>query len=382
MKKIAILGSTGSIGTQCLDIVKTYSNLFRVDVLTCHSKVDLLYAQAEKFKPSYIVVGTQDAYKKIKNMSFSYPVDISMGMDALNEVVKATDAEVVLNSIMGSAGLLPTINAIKAGKDIALANKETLVTGGKIITKLLQEYNVKMLPVDSEHSGVFQIIQGGNKNIDKIILTASGGPFRGKRKDELINVCAKQALKHPNWDMGRKISIDSATLMNKGLEVIEASWLFNKSVDDIDVIVHPQSIIHAMVKYDDGCLMAQMGSTDMRLPILYAFTYPDRIKAQFTPLDLTEMGQLTFEKPDMDTFPSLKLAYEAARLGGNYPVVLNAANEILVQRFLNDEIGFYDIPSGVEKAMDVFGSRQAVDIDDILQIDKEVRGWMLTLKMR
>ncbi len=242
---------------------------------------------------------------------------------------------------------------------------------------MLKEYNVNMIPVDSEHSGVFQIMQNaGERYIDKIILTASGGPFRGKSRDELLSVKAKQALKHPNWEMGRKISIDSATLMNKGLEVIEAHWLFDKPMDDIDVIVHKESIIHAMILYDDGCLMAQMGSADMRLPILYALTHPNRIVAKFKPLDLVQVGSLNFEKPDLNAFPSLELAYEAGKMGGIYPTVLNAANEILVDKYLSDKIGFYDIPDGVKKAMDKFGNSKTPSIDDILNADKEVRNWL------
>ncbi len=377
MKKLAILGSTGSIGTQCLEVVSRFNDKFSVDVLTCNRSVDLIFEQAQKFKPKHIVVGDDKSYKKLCDMNLSYKANILMGVDGLKEAVSESASDVVVNAIVGSAGLIPTVNAIMAGKEIALANKETLVTAGEIIMPMLKEYNVNMIPVDSEHSGVFQIMQNaGERYIDKIILTASGGPFRGKSRDELLSVKAKQALKHPNWEMGRKISIDSATLMNKGLEVIEAHWLFDKPMDDIDVIVHKESIIHAMILYDDGCLMAQMGSADMRLPILYALTHPNRIVAKFKPLDLVQVGSLNFEKPDLNAFPSLELAYEAGKMGGIYPTVLNAANEILVDKYLSDKIGFYDIPDGVKKAMDKFGNSKTPSIDDILNADKEVRNWL------
>lgn len=379
MKNLAILGSTGSIGTQCLDIIEKYPESFSVVALSCHENVDLICDQANRFRPAHVVLGTEKAYAQLKKEGLSYPAKIHFGQEGLLFVAGLETVDTVINGIVGSAGLLPTIEAIKAKKEIAIANKETLVTGGEIIMPLVEEYGVTMLPVDSEHSGVFQILQSTGKNgIDKIILTASGGPFRGTPASTLRNVKAQQALKHPKWEMGKKISIDSATLMNKGLEVIEAHWLFGIPIDKIEVVVHPESVVHAMALYNDGSLLAQMGPTDMRLPILYALTHPKRFSTSLKGFDLTEIGTLHFEKPDWDRFPSLGLAYEAGRKGGTFPTVLNSVNEILVHRFLEGEIGFYDISQGVETAMSIYGETGALTLDNILSTDKEVRSWAKT----
>jgi len=374
MKNIAILGSTGSIGTQCLDIISDFPDKFAVKALSCQSNIKLLKEQAEKFRPEHIAVFSEEAYQSLKREGLSYPVQFHLGMEGLLYIAALEGVDVVLTSVVGNIGLLPTIEAIKAGKDVALANKETLVTAGSIIMPLAKEKNVQILPVDSEHSALFQALQGNRKtDIRRLILTASGGPFRGKKKNDLEGVTAKEALKHPNWSMGRKISIDSATLMNKGLEVIEAKWLFDVEADEIDVVVHPESIIHSMIEYKDSSIMAQMGLPDMKLPIIYALNYPNRLETKLKSLDFMKMNQLNFEVPDKETFPCLRLAYDALRAGGTMPTVLNAANEILVHQFLEGEIGFYDIPARIEKMMLEHENIQDPSIEDILNVDKVTR---------
>jgi len=374
MKNIAILGSTGSIGTQCLDIISDYPDKFKVKALSCQSNIDLLKEQAEQFKPEHIAVYSKEAYERLISEGLSYPVQIHFGMEGLLSIAKLEGVDIVLTSVVGNIGLLPTVEAINAGKDVALANKETLVTAGSIIMPLAKTKGVNILPVDSEHSALFQALQGNSvKDIKRLILTASGGPFRGQDKESLKEVTAAQALKHPNWSMGRKITIDSATLMNKGLEVIEAKWLFDVEPDAIDVVVHPESIIHSMVEYHDSSIMAQMGLPDMKLPIIYALNYPDRLETKLESLDFTKMNQLNFEVPDQKTFPCLRLAYEALRAGGTMPTVLNAANEILVHQFLDGEIGFYDIPERIEALMKAHNNILNPTIEDILNVDSETR---------
>ncbi len=380
MKNIAILGSTGSIGTQCLDILTDYPEQFKVTALSCGSNVERLKEQAEKFKPDHIAVYSEGAYEKLTREGLSYPVQIHKGMEGLLYISKLEEVDVLLTSVVGSIGLRPTVEAIKAGKDIALANKETLVTAGSVIMPLARKMGVNILPVDSEHSALFQALQGNDKKaLRRVILTASGGPFRGMKKDELENVSAADALKHPNWSMGRKISIDSATMMNKGLEVIEAKWLFDIEPEAIDVVVHPQSIIHSMIEYYDSSIMAQMGLPDMKLPIIYALSYPERIETRLESLDFAKMNTLTFETPDLETFPCLALAYEALRIGGTMPTVLNAANEVLVHQYLEGEIGFYDIPRFIDRLMKLHESIANPTIEDILKVDEQTRRDVLNL---
>lgn len=338
------MGSTGSIGTQALDVIEANQDIFSVEVLTAQNSADLLIEQAVKFKPKVVVIGNEALQDKVGSALSSLPIQVYSGDAALLSVVESDSIDMVLTAMVGYAGLLPTIHAIKAGKNIALANKETLVVAGELITKLAKENNVSIYPVDSEHSAIFQCLAGEENNpIEKIILTASGGPFRGKNREFLSGVTKQQALKHPNWSMGAKITIDSATLMNKGLEVIEAKWLFDLSASQIDVIVHPQSIIHSMVQFEDGSMKAQMGLPDMKLPIQYALHYPYRLKSSFPRFDFASYPSLTFEKPDMETFRNLAVAYEALEKGGNAACIVNAANEIAVEAFLCDKIRFLEI---------------------------------------
>ena len=338
------MGSTGSIGTQALDVIEANQDIFSVEVLTAQNSADLLIEQAVKFKPKVVVIGNEALQDKVGSALSSLPIQVYSGDAALLSVVESDSIDMVLTAMVGYAGLLPTIHAIKAGKNIALANKETLVVAGELITKLARENNVSIYPVDSEHSAIFQCLAGEENNpIEKIILTASGGPFRGKNREFLSGVTKQQALKHPNWSMGAKITIDSATLMNKGLEVIEAKWLFDLSASQIDVIVHPQSIIHSMVQFEDGSMKAQMGLPDMKLPIQYALHYPYRLKSSFPRFDFASYPSLTFEKPDMETFRNLAVAYEALEKGGNAACIVNAANEIAVEAFLCDKIRFLEI---------------------------------------
>lgn len=373
-RNIAILGSTGSIGTQALDVIRRNPDLFQVEVLTAGTNADLLIQQAIEFKPNAVVIADENKYIYVKQALENEYIKVFAGNEAIEQVVSFKDIDIVLTAIVGFAGLKPTIEAIKHNKVIALANKETMVVAGELITQLAKENNVPIIPVDSEHSAIFQCIQGEyQNNIKQILLTASGGAFRGKTKQELKMVTLDQALTNPNWQMGKKVTIDSASLMNKGLEVIEAKWLFDVSVDKITVVVHPQSIIHSMVEFEDGSIKAQMARADMRLPILYALSYPLRVKFDSTPLNLFDVGRLTFEKPDVDTFPCLNLAYKAIRKGGNMPCIMNAANEIAVKKFLNNEISFLQIPEIISKAMDTFSFVKDCTLDTYLQTDMEVK---------
>ncbi|MDB5286767.1 MAG: 1-deoxy-D-xylulose-5-phosphate reductoisomerase [Mucilaginibacter sp.] len=374
VKNIAVLGSTGSIGTQTLDVIRDNSHLFRVFMLTAHTNAYLLITQAIEFVPEYAIICDESKYKQIKEALSHLPIKVLAGYNAIKDMVTHPDIDMVLTAMVGFAGLEPTINAIKAGKDIALANKETLVVAGDLVTSLAKEYNVKILPVDSEHSAIFQCLAGEEDNkIEKIIITASGGPFRGKTTDFLAGVTREQALKHPNWVMGAKITIDSASLMNKGLEVIEAKWLFDLEVNQIDVIVHPQSIIHSMVQFEDGSIKAQMGLPDMKLPIQYALSYPNRVKSNFKRFDFMDYPNLSFEKPDVGTFRNLKLAYEALNRGGNMPCIINAANEIAVAAFLNNTTGFLAMSDIIENCMQQIVYIEKPSLTDYLNTDKETR---------
>lgn len=381
MKRITILGSTGSIGTQTLDVVRKNKDKFQVVAISANSSIDLLLEQIMEFSPKYVAVYNKESALKLKEMiPENINIEVLSGMDGLVKICQLEEVNVVLTAVVGMIGLVPTMAAIKAKKTIALANKETLVTAGELVMSEAKKNNVEILPVDSEHSAIFQCLNGERKqDIEKIILTASGGPFRGKKREELVNVTKNEALKHPNWDMGRKISIDSSTLMNKGLEVIEAKWLFDVDVEDIEVVVHPQSIIHSMVSFRDSSVISQMGCPDMRLPIEYALTYPERLKTDFERLDLAKVATLTFEKPDMETFPCLALAFKVLKLGGTYAAALNSANEFLVNEFLNDKIGFYDIPYYIEKTLDCHKNRVNPTLEDILEVDKETRAFLANL---
>lgn len=381
MKRITILGSTGSIGTQTLDVVRKNKDKFQVVAISANSSIDLLLEQIMEFSPKYVAVYNKESALKLKEMiPENINIEVLSGMDGLVKICQLEEVNVVLTAVVGMIGLVPTMAAIKAKKTIALANKETLVTAGELVMSEAKKNNVEILPVDSEHSAIFQCLNGERKqDIEKIILTASGGPFRGKKREELVNVTKNEALKHPNWDMGRKISIDSSTLMNKGLEVIEAKWLFDVDVEDIEVVVHPQSIIHSMVSFRDSSVISQMGCPDMRLPIEYALTYPERLETDFERLDLAKVATLTFEKPDMETFPCLALAFKVLKLGGTYPAALNSANEFLVNEFLNDKIGFYDIPYYIEKTLDCHKNRVNPTLEDILEVDKETRAFLANL---
>lgn len=373
-KTIAILGSTGSIGTQALEVVAANPDFFEVEVLTAGNNASLLIQQAKEFSPNVVVIGNEDLYDLVFNALDPLGVKVYAGQKALDQVVQMEAIDVVLTALVGYAGLAPTIKAIEAGKHIALANKETLVVAGELITGLAQEHGVNIYPVDSEHSAIFQCLVGEFHNpIEKIILTASGGPFRGKERDELASVTKAQALKHPNWEMGAKITIDSASLMNKGLEVIEAKWLFGLRADQIEVIVHPQSIIHSIVQFEDGSMKAQMGLPDMKLPIQYALTYPDRFQTDFPRFNFLDYPSLTFEQPDTATFKNLALAFDALKRGGNMPCILNAANEIAVEKFLKDEIGFLEISDLVEQSMQKISFIEHPSYEDYVQTDFETR---------
>jgi len=371
-KQIAILGSTGSIGTQALQVIEEHPDLYEVYALTANNQVDLLAEQARKFMPVAVVIANEDKYPRLKELLADLPIHVYAGADALCEVVEAKPIDVVLASMVGYAGLRPTINAIKAGKAIALANKETLVVAGELITELAARYHTPILPVDSEHSAIFQCLEMNNP-LEKVILTASGGPFRTFTKEQLEHVTKEQALKHPNWDMGAKITIDSATMMNKGFEVIEAKWLFGVRPEQIEVVVHPQSVIHSMVQYEDGAVKAQLGMPDMRLPIQYAFSYPQRIRSSFDRLDFSRMNALTFEQPDMQRFRCLALAYEALNQGGNMACIVNAANEIAVSAFLNDRISFLRISGLIEETMNRVAFIQTPSYEDYVATDAEAR---------
>ena len=351
-QKISILGSTGSIGTQTLDIVSQNPDELSVVAMSCGKNIDLFEKQIRKYKPSLVSIGTEDLANDLKQRLSDMDIKVSFGMEGLIEVATYEEADTVLTAVVGMIGVQPTIAAINAGKTIALANKETLVTAGHIIMPLAKEKGVSILPVDSEHSAIFQSLNGERHNkISKILLTASGGPFRGKSLEELENVRLEDALKHPNWSMGAKITIDSATMINKGLEVMEAKWLFGVNLNQIEVVVHPQSILHSAVEFMDGAVIGQMGIPDMRLPILYALFYPNRKTLYAEPLDIFKVGTLTFERPDLETFYGLQLAYDAMSAGGNVPTVFNAANERAVAKFLNNKIKFLEIPEIVSEAM-------------------------------
>lgn len=373
-KRVAILGSTGSIGTQALEVIAAHPDIFSVSVLTAGGNADLLIEQAVKFKPDEVVICNEQHYERVKAALFPFSIKVYSSASALVSVVESDNVDVVLTAMVGYAGLLPTIHAIKAGKDIALANKETLVVAGEVITALAKQHNVSIYPVDSEHSAIFQCLAGESDNaIEKIILTASGGPFRGKDREFLAHVTKAQALKHPNWSMGAKITIDSATLMNKGLEVIEAKWLFDLNASQIDVIVHPQSIVHSLVQFEDGSIKAQMGLPDMKLPIQYALNYPLRLKSDFPRFNFMDYPTLTFEKPDLKTFRNLAIAYEALEKGGNAACIVNAANEIAVAAFLHDKIGFLDISDVIVESLAKIVFIGNPSIEDYVQTNEATR---------
>ncbi len=373
-QSITILGSTGSIGTQALEVIAQHSTRFDVYALTANNQADLLIEQARRFHPEIVVIANELHYEKVKTALADLPMKVFAGTEAIAQVAGMAEADIVLTAMVGYAGLKPTIQAIQAGKRIALANKETLVVAGDLIGKLAAQYKAAIIPVDSEHSAIFQCLAGESGNaIEKVILTASGGPFRTKSLDELKNVTSAQALKHPNWTMGAKITIDSASMMNKGFEVIEAQWLFGVSPEQIEVVVHPQSIIHSMVQFADGAIKAQMGVPDMKLPILYAFTYPDRVETKFKRFDFNSCTQLTFEQPDLNRFRNLGFAYQAMRQGGNMPCILNAANEIVVSAFLQDKIRFLEMSDIIEDIMQQAHFIPHPTYEDYIETDRQVR---------
>lgn len=373
-KRVAILGSTGSIGTQTLDVIRQHPDWFTVEVLTAQHNWELLVAQALEFKPNAVVIGNEDHYSKVKEALSGEPIKVFAGQKAIAQVVEMDTIDVVLTALVGYAGLIPTVHAIRAGKQIALANKETLVVAGELITALVKHHGVNIYPVDSEHSAIFQCLVGEFHNpIEKIILTASGGPFRGKDKAYLASVTREQALKHPNWDMGAKITIDSASLMNKGLEVIEAKWLFGLKTEQIEVVVHPQSIVHSLVQFEDGSIKAQLGLPDMRIPIQFALSYPDRLKSNFERFNFANYPQLTFEQPDLKTFRNLQLAFDALAAGGNAPCVLNAANEVAVAAFLNKQVGFLEMSDLIEETLTRSEFIAHPQLEDYIATDRKAR---------
>ena len=380
MKTISIIGATGSIGTQTLDVIRSQKDSFKLIGISANTSSNKTIDIIKEFSPKLVVLTDKIAYKAVTAYCKNEGLDteIQYGMDGLINLAKQPETQMLVTSVVGMIGLIPTINAIRAGKDIALANKETLVVAGDIIIKEAKLNNVKILPVDSEHGAIFQCLQGNANNIiKKILLTASGGPFRGKSKNELRQVTVEQALKHPKWNMGKKISIDSATLMNKGLEVIEAHWLFNVAPDNIEVVIHPQSIVHSMVEYEDGSVIAQLATTDMRLPIQYALNYPKRVKRIIPELDLFKIGTLNFEKPDMDTFIPLKLAYSCIENGGLACAILNGANEAAVELFLKKNIGFLKIGDILEECLNKFDSKREITIENIMEIDTRVKQFVM-----
>lgn len=374
MRNIAILGSTGSIGTQTLEVIAANPDRFRVEVLTANRNVDLLVEQALKFRPDCVVIADEAKYPRLREALQQEDIKVYAGADAIAQVVTSPQVDLVVTAMVGYSGLLPTINAIKAGKNIALANKETLVVAGELINLLVDEHKVAILPVDSEHSALFQCLAGeGRSRVEKLILTASGGPFRGKDTAFLEKVTPEEALKHPNWQMGAKVTIDSASMMNKGFEVMEAKWLFGMKVGQIEVVVHPQSIIHSMVQFTDGCIKAQLGVPDMRLPIQYALTYPERISADFGRVDFSALHTLTFEEPDRKTFRNLDLACQAMTAGGNMPCILNAANEVAVEAFLQRKISFTAMSDLIEKTMQKTDFMAKPTLDDYIATDRASR---------
>ena len=375
MKKgIAILGSTGSIGIQALEVISENNDLFDVEVLTANENSRLLIKQAKIYNPNSVVIVNENKYDEVYSALNPLNIKVYSGKNSLEQIVESEKIDVVLTAVVGYSGLIPTINAIKNGKKIALANKETLVVAGELITRLSLEYGTEIIPVDSEHSAIFQCLVGEEKNpIEKIILTASGGPFRGQTREELISITKEQALKHPNWSMGAKITIDSATLMNKGLEVIEAKWLFNLTKKQIDVVVHPQSIIHSAIQFEDGSIKAQLGLPDMKLPIQYALGFPYRIKNNFKRFNFLDFSKLTFEEPDLKTFKNLALAYKAMESGGNAPCVLNAANEVAVNAFLKNEIAFLKMPDLIDNCLEKINFVKNPTLEDYIETDRQTR---------
>ena len=373
-RQLAILGSTGSIGTQALEVVSEHSDLFEVYALTANNQVDLLINQARKYMPEVVVIANERKYPELKEALEDLPIKVWAGADAIAQMVQSEPIDMVLTAMVGYSGLRPTISAIKAGKAIALANKETLVVAGELIMKLVAEHKVPILPVDSEHSAIFQCLTGAYDNpIEKILLTASGGPFRRKTLEELATVTKAQALRHPNWTMGAKITIDSASMMNKGFEMIEAKWLFDVTPDQVQVVVHPQSVIHSMVQFEDGAVIAQLGIPDMKLPIAYAFSFPTRMRSMAPRLDFNQYSTLTFEEPDMERFRNLAFAFEAARQGGNMPCILNAANEVVVAAFLQDRIGFLQMSDVIERTMRKASFIVNPSYEDYVATDTEAR---------
>jgi 1-deoxy-D-xylulose-5-phosphate reductoisomerase len=373
-KRIAILGSTGSIGIQALEVIRQHAEHFTAEVLTANQNADLLIEQALEFKPDSVVISDEKQYKKVKEILDPHQIKVYAGAEVISQVVELDNIDMVLTALVGFAGLKPTLKAIESGKQIALANKETLVVAGELVTAAAKEYGVNIFPVDSEHSAIFQCLVGEFHNpVEKIYLTASGGPFRRMNSNELQNVTKTEALKHPNWNMGNKITIDSATLMNKGLEVIEAQWLFGLKAEQIDVIVHPQSVIHSIVQFADGSMKAQMGLPDMKLPIQYALSYPNRLKSDFPRFNFLDYPQLTFEQADKELFRCLTLAYEAMKKGGNMPCIMNAANEIVVAAFLEDKISFLEIPGIIENCMNKVHFLEKPSLDDYINTDLETR---------
>ena len=376
MKNISILGSTGSIGTQTLDVVRNHPEMFKIVALSASGNIDAIENQIHEFHPEIVAVFHREK-AEILSARIGKKVKVVSGIEGLIEVATLDSADIVVTSVVGSIGLIPTVEAIRCGKTIALANKETLVVAGELIKKEAEKHKVQIIPVDSEHSAIFQCLQGEDiHNISRIILTASGGAFRNWEKQDIQHAKAQDALKHPTWNMGSKVTIDSASLMNKGLEVMEARWLFNVELDKIDVIVHPQSIVHSMVEYNDFSIIAQIGAPDMRGPIQYALSYPNRINSSIERLDFRKISALTFMAPDTDKFPCLSLAYESLKIGKTMPCVLNGANEVLVEYFLEDRIGFYDIPKFIEKAMSAHKPWVYTDIEELLEVDRWVRNWI------
>lgn len=371
---IAVLGSTGSIGTQALEVIREQKESLHVEVLSANSSADLLVAQALEFRPNAVVIGDDSKWKQVNDALFDHGIKVYSGNEALEQVVETDGIDMVLTAMVGAAGLKPTMRAISAGKHIALANKETLVVAGELVMKAAQQRGVAIHPVDSEHSAIYQCLAGETHNpIEKVILTASGGPFRGRSLASLEGVTKADALRHPNWEMGAKITIDSASLMNKGLEVIEAKWLFDVDADQIDVVVHPQSIVHSCVQFEDGSIKAQLGLPDMKLPIQYALTFPRRLANDFPRFDFMEHPSLTFEQPDTETFRNLSLAFAALKEGGNAPAILNAANEVAVARFLKEDIEFLDLPRVVEHALGKVSHQPQPSLEDLLASDQEAR---------
>jgi len=380
MKTITILGSTGSIGTQTLDVVRWHPDMFSVYALVANNSVDKLIEQAREFQPEVVVINNETHYNKIKEALQNLPIKVFAGADAVNQVAAMRCVDIVVTAMVGYAGLASTMEAIKAGRRIALANKETLVVAGELITKMVHQYHAEIVPVDSEHGAIFQCLVGEkDKEVDKLIITASGGPFRKMSFEELKHVKASDALKHPTWQMGAKITIDSASLMNKGFEVMEARWLFGITDEHIDVVVHPQSIVHSMVQFVDGSIKAQLGMPDMRLPIQYALAYPDRIESQIERMDFSVMNTLTFEKPDMERFPNLRLAFEALHKGGNAPCILNAANEIVVAAFLKDQISFTSMSEVISKTLSQIEFIKHPDYNQLVETDKTTREYTSSL---